>query len=742
MPNRLAGSTSPYLLQHQNNPVDWYPWGPEAFEKAQAENKPIFLSVGYASCHWCHVMEHECFEDESVAEILNSKFVSVKVDREERPDVDEAYMTAVQLQSGHGGWPMSVFMTPDRLPFFCGTYFPKYDRGQAPGFLSVLSKVSELWTARSKDVKEAAAEMGRQVTAVLSKQPPQTFAQLDSTAIVSVIDALSSDFDAEMGGFGQAPKFPPHTAIDLLLWLVESPFTPDDKRQKAAQMAFLTLEGMALGGLHDHVGGGFHRYSTDRYWVLPHFEKMLYDNALSLGNYVRAARLAKLIQSPLLSTFVQAAGGIVGWLEHEMTSSEGLYFSAIDADSEGEEGKFYVWTEDEVRAVLGEKADRFLAAYNFQAEGNFRDEATGVRTGANIPFKAGTDQDDFSEELGALHRARETRPRPMLDDKAIVGWNGLAIVGLIEAGRTDLAERAVLAVLKHEKALGELPHQIAQGKATGPGFLEDYACFGYALLRLAIVLQSQEYATEASRIADEMIRRFYEDGKGGFFSTGEGHEELFGRSKPVFDQPIPSANGIAVRLLTGLGRVEEAMKTLQCLFGWMERAPQATEGLYLAAGEFLEAVQLAQAMGEEEEPLSDVKDQPSVEADSEEPVKPAVSLERVTVAMPVRELALEPDGWARGCVEIHIPEGWHVNSNDPPMRWLIPTQVQVQPLPAEVDYPNTDDMGYAGSASIPFRVQPRGSEREFEVTVTYQACTDSECLEPVEARFDCVIRES
>lgn len=730
MPNRLAGSTSPYLLQHQNNPVDWYPWGSEAFEKAKAENKLIFLSVGYSSCHWCHVMEHECFEDADVAERLNRDFVCVKVDREERPDVDEAYMTAVQLQAGRGGWPMSVFMTPDRLPFFCGTYFPKHDRGQMPGFISVLTSVTHLWSTRQKDVLEAATELGKQVKEVLSRQPPQTFAQLDNQAIVAAVDALASDFDKEMGGFGPAPKFPPHTAIELLLWLLESPHADTEKRQKAAQMAMLTLEAMALGGLHDHVGGGFHRYSTDAYWVLPHFEKMLYDNALMLGNLVRGARIAKMLDSPVLITFLKAANGIVGWLEREMLTSDGLFCSAIDADSEGEEGKYYVWSVAEIQQVLGDKAAKFIEAYNCLAEGNYRDEATGEQTGKNIPFLATTTEEDFSSELEALFQARSSRVRPGLDDKAIVGWNGLVAVGLIEAGRIDLAERTLQSILNYEATLGELPHQITKGVPTGPAFLDDYACFGYALLRLAIVTQDRGMAEQAKRIAEEMVNRFYDQERGGFYSTGDGHEELFGRTKPVFDQPTPSANATAIRLLLGIGKVEEAMKSLQALFGWMERAPQATEGLYLAAGEFLEAMEAAMMTEAEEEQVTEV-------AVASQEAK--ISVDKVRVAVPVRELQAGADGWANGEVHIWIPDGWHINSNDPPMRWLIPTQLNVQPLPFEVQYPASSELGFDGEIVIPFKVRTEGKDREFELTLTYQACTDTECQEPVDVRFDCVI---
>src|SRR5688572_22591909 len=377
MPNRLAEETSPYLLQHKENPVEWLPWGDEAFAKAQAEDKPVFLSVGYSSCHWCHVMAHESFEDEEVASILNRNFVSVKVDREERPDVDEAYMTAVQLQSGRGGWPMSVFLTPGRAPFFAGTYFPKQDRAGHPGFLTILRQLDRMWRAEKEEVLQAAESFAESLTQAMETPAPTSFRALDRAFVQDAFDRAVASFDAKHGGFGGAPKFPPHSAIELCLVLSRVSSYPEGLRARARQMADLTLEKMVLGGIHDHVGGGFHRYSTDEVWLLPHFEKMLYDNALMLGNLARASE-----SEPL---FERASGSLMRWIQEDMRTPEGLYCSALDADSEGEEGKYYVWTEEEVQSALGDRADAFLKAHGFDKQGNFLDEATHQKTGANIP---------------------------------------------------------------------------------------------------------------------------------------------------------------------------------------------------------------------------------------------------------------------------------------------------------------------------------------------------------------------
>ena len=729
MPNRLTFATSPYLLQHQHNPVDWYPWNAEAFAKAAEDDKPIFLSVGYSSCHWCHVMEHECFEDQEVADLLNAAFVSIKVDREERPDVDEAYMAAVQLATGRGGWPMSVFMTPDRKPFLAGTYFPKQGRQGAPGFMDLLASIQEAWARDRARIQEAADEFASVIAETLSRTAPQTFGKLDPGSVAQVVGVLASEFDREHAGFGGAPKFPPHTSIEFLLDFALDDLQDQKMRDAAVSMAFATLKQMALGGIHDHVGGGFHRYSVDAQWLVPHFEKMLYDNALLLAAYSRAASVAAAMHAPHEGLFRRTAAGIVDWLARNLTSDIGAFYSALDADSEGEEGKFYVWSTEEVRALLGEAAGAFLNHYRFQEEGNFHEESTDHKTGLNIPHLVEDDAGRFAAELATLREARAARVRPGLDDKCLASWNGLAVGALALAGEHEIALRAAKAVLASAQDSGELPHQIAKGLASGPAFLDDYACFAWGLLRLQEALESDGRAEDASalqaeaeRLVCRMIDLFYDEAKGGFFFTAAGHEELFARTKPVFDQPIPSPNALAIRCLMDTGDLRRAKESLATFYGWMERAPQATEALWSQGLRYLRLAPLeAEAGSAVDAPIGNIH-----------------------VQLPQRELPVDPDGWARGVVLISIPDGMHLNTSNPAAKWLQPTRVEVRPLPAEIDYPPSAADRYSGELEIPFRVRmPDGQgEAEFEVIVGYQACTETECQAPKEAAFAAVALRS
>lgn len=731
MPNRLAAESSPYLLQHQNNPVDWYPWGEEAFARAREEDKPIFLSVGYSSCHWCHVMEHESFEDEETARLMNETYICVKVDREERPDVDETYMTAVQLSAGRGGWPMSVFMTADKRPFFAGTYFPKEERGGHPSFTQILQQVGAVWSQERHKVYEIANQYAEAITQSRG-QTIEATSTLSHNLLAECVRAHSMEFDEDHGGFGQSPKFPPHTAIEFLLNYAIGEYRDEELRQSAADMALYSLEKMALGGIHDHVGGGFHRYSTDERWLLPHFEKMLYDNALLLGNYARAAALCHEQLPELELLFGQAVNGIVRWLQDEMTSPEGLFYSALDADSEGEEGKFYVWTPAEVDAILGQESQAFQDAFQFHPDGNFRDESTGQMNGANIPHLLETVGDRFDLALSRLREARAQRVRPGLDDKALVAWNGLAIAALAEAAEVGMAERAAEAILAAEAQHGSLPHQITKGKPSGDAFLEDYAYFVDSLISLSGVKNlfegegaslpgrpAVEWFKEAQRLASEMIDKFYDSSASGFFGTSQKHEELFGRTKPIFDQPSPSGNAIAAKCLIELGDPSRAMATVQGLLGWMERAPSATEALHLVAMNLI---------GEAEETEED-----------EVPSIPPASME-VTVQIASQRLKAE-SGVAKGEIVLNIPDGLHVNSATPPARWLVPTEVFIEPLKYRVSYPGVTDDKFYGQVAIGFEVDlPAGSSgEEFEVTVKYQACTDSECQLPQERRFSAVV---
>lgn len=566
--NRLAEASSPYLRQHKDNPVHWQPWDEEAHAQAIREDKPIFLSVGYSSCHWCHVMEHETFENDEVAVLLNENFVSIKVDREERPDVDEAYMTAVQLYNGHGGWPMTLFLTPERNPFFAGTYLPAQDRGQHPGFLTVASYFAKGWKNHRSELEDAATEFRGALEHALSHETPESHASLDSGLIDAAISAYKSH------GFGGKPRFPAHQIIHLLLHFSERP--------ECVSLACSLLDEMMLGGIHDHVGGGFHRYSTDERWLLPHFEKMLYDNAQMLSNYATAFQITGNAE------YRRVCERLVGWLEREMTSAEGLFFSALDADSEGEEGKYYTWSFDEAARIASRE---FAEAYGLRKEGNFRDEALGALTGQNIPHIAMStptrlagsptslsrgEVDGYDRELELLLVARNGRVRPGLDDKALVAWNGLMISGLVAAGRPDLAEKCANAILKFHP----IPHQVVNGMAEGRAFL-DLAYFVEGLLDLGL-------RDKAEEVFDAMVPEFHDE-NGGWYFSGESHERLFGRTKTVFDNATPSAAAVMTRCAVRLGKSEIAGKDLAANLGWMERAPFATATLLRAAAEFLGA---------------------------------------------------------------------------------------------------------------------------------------------------------
>ncbi len=680
-------------------------------------------------------MERESFEDLAVAEALNKHYVNVKVDREERPDIDEAYMTAVQLSSGRGGWPMSVFMTPERKPFFAATYFPKAN------FAQVVAQVAGAWSKGRKELLDAADEFSKALAEVLTKPAPGTFAKLDEDFVEQSVRAIASDFDSKNGGFGTAPKFPPHGAIQLLMSYALRPQSRDELREAALGMALATLERISRGGIRDHIGGGFHRYSTDEVWLLPHFEKMLYDNALMLGNLVHGSAIAAQIDPDLESLLTDAAQDLIGWVGREMVSPEGLFYSALDADSEGEEGKFYVWTSAQVREVLAGEAEGFLAAYGFEDLGNYRDESKGEQSGNNIPFLADPSFQP-KDEIKKLRSARQGRPTPALDHKAIVAWNGLMISAFVDSGRMVEAERTCDAILAAEAAYGRLPHQISNDVPGGNAFLDDYAAFVDALLKLGstaeLLAQLQREAPEefagmglklgkregrlwlehGARLCHEMVERFYDEEHGAFFSTASDHEVLFGRTKPVFDQPIPSGNALALRCLLAIGDRERASKTVESLLGWMQKAPQATEALLSAALPLV----------------------PAAAVENGKPSAKVISAD-VEVTLSAKELQVDEKGWAHAEVVIMVPDGLHINGPQPPARWLIPTSLEIQPLKSAVDYPVATSDEYTGEVRIPFRVELPSSEKaaEFEIKVGYQACTSTECMEPKERTLSAVV---
>jgi len=597
-PNRLQNETSPYLRQHAHNPVDWYPWGEEAFEKARREDLPIFLSIGYSSCHWCHVMERESFEDEGIAAILNERYVSIKVDREERPDVDDVYMTAVQMTTGHGGWPLSAFLLPDRRPFFTGTYFPPYDRGGRAGFRTILLRLSEAYQESRPDVEETAGRLAEALaggTDVAARRPGQP---LSRETLVDLTRALLRSFDTAHGGFGSAPKFPPHLALD---WLLTRGAAGDGAALDAATR---TLEAMALGGIHDHLAGGFHRYSTDERWLLPHFEKMLTDNAQLLGVYARAYAVTGR------GLFRLVAEGIGDYLLREMRTPEGGFFAATDADSEGEEGRFFVWSAAEIAEVLGADDAAFLGRhYSVLPEGNFHDESTGRPTGLNILHLGVEPSPEDEARLAPLRRKlyehRQRRVPPALDDKRISGWIALAVSGLAAASRA-LSEPRYLAAARDAARFvdgtmrdgeGRLLRSWKDGIGKVPAFLEDETYLANAFLDLADADSGEGRAWALGRAAalvSSLRARFRRPDGPGFRFTGEGHETLLMQGRDLFDKAIPSGSGWATRALARLSAenpvlAREAREALDEVAGLMARAPHGTESWYLALEALLDA---------------------------------------------------------------------------------------------------------------------------------------------------------
>ncbi|MGN6202540.1 MAG: thioredoxin domain-containing protein [Solirubrobacterales bacterium] len=567
MANRLAQETSPYLLQHQHNPVDWYPWGPEALERAREEDRPILLSVGYSACHWCHVMERESFEDEATAAYMNEHFVCIKVDREERPDVDAIYMEAVQAISGHGGWPMTVFLDPDGVPFYGGTYFPPDESRGMPSFRMVMEAVVHAFETQREEIRERAPGTRARLSAIGEVEPrPDLPGAAD---LEGAVQRLLGAADRRNGGFGGAPKFPPASSLELLLARGET------------EHVELTLDKMLAGGIYDQIGGGFARYAVDAIWLVPHFEKMLYDNALLARIYLHGW------QELGHDRYRRTCEGTLDWMLREMRGPEGGFYSALDADSEGEEGKFYVWTPEQIQEVLaadpncikfpGQEAGNLMQFWGVTEEGNFE--------GANILHRASgaeaPEPEGYAEARQALYEARSQRVWPGLDDKRLTSWNALAIEALADAGavlgRNDYLDAAracasfLLEQLRDES--GNLLRTYKDGRAHLNAYLEDHAFLLEALLTLYEATFEERWFSEARALADTMIERFGDPERGGFYSTSADHEELIARRKEVGDHPIPSGNSSAslglLRLaaLTGEQRYEEAGTGAFALFG-------------------------------------------------------------------------------------------------------------------------------------------------------------------------------
>jgi len=588
--NRLIEETSPYLLQHAHNPVDWHPWSSEAFELAQKEDKAIFLSIGYSTCHWCHVMERESFENEQIAKIMNEHFVSIKVDREQRPDVDEIYMNAIVMMTGSGGWPLSVFMTPEGKPFYGGTYFPPSDSYGRPGFERILLSVADAWKNRREELIGSAAKMSEMLQ---SQAGPTDKSNLSPEILDDAFESLRNSFDAVNGGFGTAPKFPQPANLSMLLSYWQR--TADNQ---ALNMVEKTLDAMADGGIYDHIGGGFHRYATDAQWLVPHFEKMLYDQALLSKVYLQAYQITRQ------ERYAQIAREIFDYVLRDMTDPAGGFYSAEDADSEGREGIFYLWDPEQTASVLDEEQARlFNTCYGVTNEGNFEEGKTIL----NITTSMKQLEDEFQKDRAAienilknarnrLFKVRAKRIRPHRDEKIITAWNGLMISSLAYGGAVleeekyiEAARRSAEFILSTLHKNGRLMRYSRDGQVVQKAFLDDYAFTAMGMLDLYEATFDVKWLIEAKSLSNQMIDLFTDTERGGFFLAGKDSEKLIARTKPGSDGAIPSGNSVAAVLLLKLGRLtmdqhftELGGKVLETFSQQLEQSPAYSSAMLRA----------------------------------------------------------------------------------------------------------------------------------------------------------------
>lgn len=732
--NDLIHETSPYLLQHAHNPVNWHPWGENAFKLAKEQNKPVFLSVGYSTCYWCHVMERESFENEEVAAILNEHFICIKVDREERPDVDEQYMLATQLFTGHGGWPNSLWLTPDGRPWMAGTYFPR------ERFVQGLEKLAALWKEQPEAIEKQAESFAEAIKKTVSRQQATGEGELSRKLVDQSLELIKSNFDEEHGGFGTRPRFPPHG--DLRLLLHEAERTGD---KVLLGMATQTLDAIWDGGIHDHLGGGFHRYATDERWFLPHFEKMLYDNAQLMRAYTDAAVIT---DEP---RYRAAVGDIFGWVEREMTHPEGGFYSAVDAGDKGEEGVFYVWTRDEIVKALGEEdAQLFLTTYGITEEGNWVEEATQKRPGTNIPFLSQMLSEEDDNKLAPLRakllEVRDKRAYPRRDDKILASWNGLMISALAHAGQelekpryTKAAAASASFLARQMLKGGLLQRSWREGEAKLPGYLDDYAYVIDGLLELHEATEEQQWLDQARQLADVMLTEFEDQTGGGFFFTSGKHEALIARSKNLAGGGnLPSGNGVAAMALLRLGKLtgdekyaQSAKRTLNALADLMARSPGASDTLILATATLLD----------ETAPMvtsnADVRNE-------EAPV---------TIELYASRLSLQPGEKLEVAVKLTMDEGWHLYGPNPEAKFLLPTTLALSEsttaTAGETKYPageKREDVVlkesffvYEGVVwlRLPVTISEDASPGPLtlEFKLRTQACDEKKCLQPRTAKL-------
>ncbi len=724
--NRLASETSPYLLQHKHNPVDWYAWGDEAFERARAGNKPIFLSVGYSTCYWCHVMERECFEKEEIAALMNRHFVCIKVDREERPDVDQLYMTATQILTRQGGWPMSVWITPDLKPFYAGTYFPPRDSHGRPGFPSLLNGIADAWQNRRDEVNRHADELVEAIRAATESNPPRSETP-DHATIRAMIETSLADYEPQFGGFGQAPKFPRQTLLSLLIDAYQLMLDDEPIRDDIRKKLLHTLDAMADGGIRDHLGGGFHRYSTDAKWLVPHFEIMLYDQAMLAHIYARASRL---FERPRYAT---VSRGICDFVLREMTSEEGAFYTAFDAEVDHREGQNYLWTPQLVTEVLGETdGRRFNEIYGLSRGPNFADPHHSDGTpAANILFLPDGCESESEPAIVAMRSkllgARSTRKQPLLDTKIITSWNALMIHALSITGRElnemryrDAAIKAADFLLTQHAEGDEqmqLVHTSRGGVKKHEGFLDDYACLALALLELHASTRDVRWKHQSQRVARRMLARFGGT-SGPLFFTALDQKDLVVRQQVGSDSPLPSGNAVAALALDELGQTDRARSILAGFADIIRRYPQSMSTMVRAE---LLIAQTAFDVRLDAGPQAALPSADDV-----------VSLRAARIGD--RKLELTVD----------IKPGFHLyDTSIDPALGLHATRLSVSPNVTElvdfVDYPGAQRLdlqygpsvsGYTGSICISVMFSKPIPADPVTLWLSFQACDDRACLRP------------
>ena len=712
--NRLVHETSPYLLLHAHNPVDWYPWGDEALERAKKENKIIFLSVGYSTCYWCHVMEREVFSNPGIADMMNKDFINIKIDREERPDLDEIYMTATQLLTQRGGWPNSVFLTPDLKPFYAGTYFPPTDMPGRPGFPTILDAVHEAWVTREAEVIESANQISDTIEMATSRGfTALTAKPINRSLITGALDYLRTTYSHAYGGFGKAPKFPSPANLELLL----------SEYERAADASLLkmvkrTLDMMAYGGMYDQIGGGFHRYSVDAKWLVPHFEKMLYDNAQLAKVYLRAYQLTQE------SRYRRIAEEIFSFVFREMTAPESGFYSALDAETDAEEGKYYVWTADEIQRILGKKeSKRFSDIYGVEKGPNFEGKNV-LYVPEGIAAENALKSVESAREK--LLTARAKREYPLLDTKIIVNWNGLMIDAFAYGYQVLGEERYLTAASKASQFIldtlrkpdGELWHTYTAGITKQDAYLDDYAFFVKGLLGLYRATGEEHWLNSAKALTDTMVQLFWDDKNGSFYYTRADAKYLIVRTKKPYDSAIPSGNAVAVENLIGLGMGYQnyAERTLRSFAESMSQAPSSFMYTLFALNQYLTL-------------------QEGLDSDT------------ALLVTTTTEVQAEKGGIYNVKLRLKIAAGWHINANPAGQANLIPTTLTVDTeTPVEivdVAYPKgrtahfefSDESlnVYEGNLTLPLKLKLKSNrEKNVQVTLklTYQSCNETECLLP------------